>query len=549
MKLFLLIIPILFSSIAYTQKDPLASIDQILTSSVSDSSQPGLTVGVIQNDRLIYQNSIGKMNLEYDIPYNDSTVFELASVTKQFTAACIGILEKQGKLSLNDDVRKYIPELAFYSDTIRIKHLLNHTSGIRNHNVLLDLKGFDYEHQGYTNQMIQNLMFQQNGVNNAPGEKMLYSNTNYVLLALIVERISKIDLHEFAKQELFDPLKMKHTFYKNSLDEVIKNRAYPYYLSDEGYQQPKSLTLCVGAGGMFSTIQDLAIWSSIFINPEHPISYLKEFITTQDTLNNGTILAQARGMFVSPYKNYITFNHSGRDLGMRAQFICVPEKKLAIVVFSNSEDLNAVNISYKILDLFLENVNQKEKTTKKYTHSTKELKPFIGVYQELNSDLRMEIFIENDTLKAISSFGRNATALVSQTKNSLCRIDNPSICYSFQTEDNEDADLYVDFGGANFYFEKVNLTAKPNENLNEFIGDYYSKELQVTYSLRVENNKLILSYPKNENIVLTEGVKDTFGANRRTKYAFIRDNAGNITSFKVAAEGTVKDILFEKTSE
>jgi hypothetical protein len=410
------------------------------------------------------------------------------------------------------------------------------------------LKGFDYEHQGYTNEMIQELIFKQNGVNNVPGEKMLYSNTNYVLLALIVERVSNMKLHEFAKQELFDPMKMTNTFYRNNLEEVIKNRAYSYYKSNEIYQQPKSLTLCVGAGGMVSTIKDLAKWSSIFLNSNHRLSYLSDFITELDTLNNGRPMKHAKGMFVSPYKNYVTFNHSGRDLGMRSQFICIPKKNLAIIIFTNSEDINVVNISYQILDLFLEDVRTTEKTTKYYKHSSKEIKNFVGVYQELNSDLRMEVFIENDSLKAISSLGRNATPLVSMTKNTLCRIDNPSIKYSFQNERGKEADLYVDFGGAIFYFERVELTSILNQNIDEYIGDYYSEELNVSYSIRIENDNLVLSYPNNENIVINEGVKDTFGANRRTKYSFIRDSEGIVTSFKVAAEGTVKGILFEKTN-
>ena len=166
----------------------------------------------------------------------------------------------------------------------------------------------------------------------------------------------------------------------------------------------------------------------------------------------------------------------------------------------------------------------------------------------MNSDLRMEVFIENDSLKAISSFGRNATSLDSITKNKLCRIDNPSIKFSFQNKGNEEADLYVDFGGAIFYFERVKLTSNPNQNIDEYIGNYYAKELNVSYSIQVENDNLVLSYPNNENIVINEGVKDTFGANRRTKYSFIRDSEGVVTSFKVAAEGTVKDILFEKTN-
>lgn len=546
MKIYLLIISILIGSSALSQSNLNESINKVLDSYVKSDFKPGLTVGIVKNGDLIFHANKGYMNLEYNLPFNDSTVFGLASVTKQFTSACIGVLEKQGKLSINDHVRKHIPELVNYEHTIRIIHLLNHTSGIRNHNVLLDLKGFDYEHQGYTNKMIQELMFKQKNINNKPGSKMLYSNTNYVLLALIVERVSGMQIHKFAKEELFDPLQMTKTFYQSDLKDIIENRAYSYYEDKGKYQQPKSLTLCVGAGGVGSTVIDLAKWSDVYLNPNHPFSYLKGFITQQDTLNNGELMKHARGMFVSPYKGHDTFNHSGRDLGMRSQFICIPEKNLAIIVFTNSENINAINISYQILDLFLDRNSHGERTKKQYQHSAKQMKGLQGTYQELNSDLRMDIFVENDTLKAMSSFGRNATALVSQSVNSLCRINNASVVYTFQTEEISDVDLYVDFGGAIFYFERVELEEIPNQNLDAYTGNYYSNELDVNYRIFVADDKLVLSYPNNENMVIKEGVKDTFGANRRTKYSFNRNGDGKVISFEVASEGTVKDILFER---
>lgn len=546
MKIFVFIISVLISVTAFSQTDFEKDISQILNSYVASESVPGITVGVVQNGELIYHVSRGAMNLEYNLPFNDSTIFGLASVTKQFTSACIGILEKRGQLSINDDVRKYIPELANYKEIIQIKHLLNHTSGIRNHNVLLDLQGFDYQHQGYTNEMIQELMFQQQGVNNIPGEKMLYSNTNYVLLALIIERVSGMKIEEFAKQEIFEPLKMYKTSYSKNLEDIVENRAYPYYKKSGQYQQPKSLTHCIGAGGMRSTVQDLAKWSNVFLNPDHDFYYLADFITELDTLNSGELMKHAQGMFVSPYKGFTTYNHSGRDLGMRSQFICIPEKKLAVIVYTNSEDINAVNVSYEILNLFVDETSDEHQKQKKHKHSISQKKRFEGIYQELNSDLRMEVFIKNDTLKAISSFGRNATPLISKSVNSFVRIDNSSIVYTFQTKENTGTDLLVDFGGAIFYFETIELALNPNQNLNEFVGNYYSDELNVTYSITIENDNLILDYPNNKGILIKEGAKDTFGANRRTKYTFIRSKNGMIMSFMVASEGTVKDILFEK---
>lgn len=547
-KYILLILLLASNCYSFGQNSVNERIDSILAEEVDSKLSPGLTVGVVKDGKLIYHDSHGLMNLEYNIPFNDSTVFGIASITKQFTSASIAILEKQGKLSINDDVRKFIPELAFSGDTIRIKHLLNHTSGIRNHNVLLDLSGFDYEHQGYTNKMIQQLMFRQKGINNQPGEKMLYSNTNYVLLALLVKRISGMEIHQFAKKELFDPLGMTNTFYRSDLRRVVRNRAYPYYIEGNVYKQPKSLTLCVGAGGMGSTISDLAIWSQVFLNPNHKFSYISEFVTKLEPLNNGELMQHARGMFTTPYKGYYTLNHSGRDLGMRSQFICIPDLNIGVIVFANSEQINAVNVSYKILDLWIQEFEQKEKPQKEYYHKKKELANFSGYYQELNSDLRMHIFVDNDTMNAQSSLGRDPIQLSANSNSSFSRIDNASVKYTFFSEENSEADLLINFGGAIFYFEKIELVKNANHNISEYSGIYFSEELDVTYEIIVSNSELILNYPNNEGIVLKEGQNDVFGSNRRTKYTFIRDDKNNVVSFHIAAEGTVKDILFNKVN-
>lgn len=546
MRNILLLLFTIYSIGTFGQNRIHEKIDSILSEQVNTDLSPGITIGIVKNGKLVHQSSKGLMNLEYNIPFNDSAKFEIASITKQFTSACIAILEKQGKLSVMDDVRDYIPELHFSGDTIRIKHLLNHTSGIRNHNVLLDLSGFDYDHQGYTNKIIQQLMFRQKGMNNKPGEKMLYSNTNYVLLALIIERVSTMTLSQFAKEELFYPLGMSNTFYRSDLNTIIQNKAHSYYHEQHEFKQTNSLTLCVGAGGIVSTISDLSTWSQVFLDKNHNFSFVANFITNLDTLSNGEEMQHARGMFVTPYKGYTTFNHSGRDLGMRSQFICIPDLNLGIIVYTNSEHINAVNVSYKILNLYIKNHPQDELEQKSYKHMKKELVQLTGHYQELNSDLRMHIFIKNDTLNALSSYGSTPVPIISGSKNSFYRIDNSSVKYTFLSERNSEADLHVDFGGALFYFEKIELATTPNPTISEYSGIYFSEELNVSYELIVSNQELILNYPNNEGLVLKEGEKDVFGANRRTKYMFVRDDNNNVVSFYVASEGTVKDILFKK---
>ncbi|WP_291721959.1 serine hydrolase domain-containing protein [Bernardetia sp.] len=540
---------IMFS--AYAQSDWQAEVDSIIQKN-TENQQLGVTVGITKNNKLVYHNYTGLANLEYNVPFNDSTIIGLASVTKQFTAACIAVLEKQKLLSVEEDIRKYIPELKVYEKPIRIKHLLNHTSGIRNHNVLLSLQGFDYEHRGYTNEMIQNLMFRQRDVNGIAGKKMLYSNTNYVFLALIVERVSGKTIADFAKDQLFEPLGMKNTFYRKDLEEVVSNKACGYYFDGKEYKHPKSLTLCVGAGGVKTTISDISEWSKIFLDNAHPFAYIAKFLTTKDALNDGSEITQARGVFVWEYAGKTVIEHGGRDIGMRSHFICIPKEKMSIMVYANSEHINAQGIAFNILDEINNNAETVTETNEQsiYQHSKSELEKFVGSYQEKNSDLLMNFFIENDTLKVKTNMGNTAVPLISSSENTLHRLNAKNVVYAFyntsKNNQNSDIDLGVDFGGARFYFEKVELFPAEKFNTKEYVGKFYSDELDITYHIFQEKGNLVLSFPNNENILLSSRRKDEFGTGRRMRLSFKRNKNGKIHAFKVAAEGTVKDILFER---
>lgn len=544
----LILLTFLFNITTLTAQNNIKTkIDSIVNLQKIEKGNPGFTVGVFKGNQLIYHGHRGLANLEYDIPFNENTVIGLASITKQFTAACIAILEKQQKLSVNDDVRKYIPELKFYGDTIRIRHLLNHTSGIRNHNVLLDLQGFDLKHRGYTNAMIEELMFQQKGVNNKPGEKVLYSNTNYVLTALIIKRVAGKSIDEFAKEEIFEPLGMTQTFYSNNLERVIKNRAYSYYKRNGVYQQPKSLTLCVGAGGMGTTILDMAKWLELLLHPQGALAYIPAFLAVQNPLLDGNQVSSARGVFVAPYRGYKTVNHGGRGLGMRSQLLVVPELDIAVIAFANSEHLNPEELSYQIADLFITTSKEQVVVEKNsYQHSKKDLERFVGNYQELNSDLLMQVKIEKDTLRAKSSFGRHYIPLSPISKYRFYRGNDRSVVYDFSDNKGSEKQLNVNFGGATFYFEPIELVDPATVAIKDFVGEYYSEELKTTYRILEGKKGLELSYVNNSGISLYPSQKDEFGSRRRTKYSFNRNKKGKVVSFYVGSEGTVKNILFER---
>ena len=531
----------LMSEFSYSQTNT-EKIDDILQSFEKQNS-PGLSIGVVQNGKLIYAKGIGLASIKENSKNDTKKVFSIASIAKQFTASCIWVLIQEKKLSLEDDIRKYLPEMPNYGTSIKIKHLLNHTSGIRNYHTIMDLQGFDYDTEYYNNETVLQLASNQKGLNNKPGEKVLYSNTNYNLLAIIVERISGKNLNEFAKEKLFQPLQMNSTCFKISNKQVIENLAIGYQFTDGNYISNTSSQESYGAGSMGSSIEDLSKWISVLNGTHSEYKSLSKFLTTCEKLQNGEKAKYARGVMVDKYKGFQTISHSGYGWGGQSQLITIPEKNIGIIILTNLESINPTPLSYQILDVF---INEKtiEKSKRKKLFKNENLLAFIGQYKEINSDMKMEIVIENDTLKAKGSQAKKGISLVAFTKDKFHRMNNESVAYDFRK--NKNHDLTISFGGTPFYFKKAQFVKPETVKIKEFIGTYYSEELNTVYSFFEKDNKLFLTYKNHENLELTTVEMDSFGNKARTLYQFIRNKDNQIIGMELSSEGNVKNIRFIK---
>ncbi len=547
-KSIVVLLAVLWPLLMVSQDSLVLKIDSIFNTLSKFQKTPGFSVCVLKEGKPIIRKGYGLANLEYNIQNTDTSVFDVASMAKQFTAACIWVLVNEGKLTLDDDIRKFLPELPDWGDTIRVRHMLNHTSGLRNYASILELSGYNYENHFFNNQSILDLMTRQNGLNNKPGEKMLYGNTPFNLLTIIVERVSGMSFKRFADQNLFNPLNMENTTYRVDNNSVVKNRAEGYVLSEESiYIKFPRIESCYGAGSLWSSVEDLAKWARLLMSPDQNFKSLVEFLLTVEPTNESETTTYARGLNVDDYKGYKTIHHSGRTRGYRSNMITIPEFELAVIILANFETVNPVEITYQIVDFFVPNVRQEKLLTENYSHSLSELLNYEGSYQELNSCLKMEITLKNDTLFAKSSLGRSAVPLKTKNANSFCRVDNESVVYVF--DQLNDSSLLVYFGGTPFYFKRVTW-AKPSEiNLVNYLGEYYSKELDVTYTVYKNEEDLFLSYPGNPKIKLIAGQKDEFGNGFRTNYSFYRNENEVIVGFKVASEGIVKDIDFKLNVE
>lgn len=525
------------------QENTSQRINQLLKE-YDSNDKPGLSVKVIKDDKSIYAKGFGLSNLDYDVKNSDSTVHNIASVTKQFTASAIWSLINEDKLSLEDDIRIYLPEFPDYGEVIKIKHLLNHTSGIRNYHTLMYLAGFDYDNDYYDNNIVLELAKRQKNLNHSPNEKVSYSNTNYNLLTLIVERVSGLNLNDYLKLKILEPLKMNSTFVRVEHGKPLKNRAIGYIPVDNGFKFSVNNQLSYGAGSMGSAVNDLAIWTSMLNEQITEFKPLALFLKQTEILNSGDRAKYARGLTIDNYKGFEVVGHSGYGFGARSHLIAVKEKQLGVIVLTNTQTIDATRIAYQILDILLKDEKMKEVKTIQSSFKKQDVNQFTGEFKEVNSDMTMKLFVENDTLKVVGSMGKIPVALVQCDTNKFHRVQSENVKYDFTASTKHD--MIISFGGTPFYFKHAKFIDASSVDVKDFTGYFYSEELDVNYHFYIENKELKLNYKGNEEVVVKPIQLNQFGNGDRTLYHFVKDKNNKVTGMLLSCDGTVKEIIFKK---
>jgi CubicO group peptidase (beta-lactamase class C family) len=280
-------------------------------------------VSVIQNGSIVYERGYGVADLQHDAPISPTTVFHVASMSKKFTAAAILLLEQQGKLDLDEDIRRYLPEMPKFSGPITIRQLMHHTSGLRDQWDLLNLAGWRYSEHLITDDDIMSLLTRQKELNFKPGERELYSNSGYTVLGQIVKRTSGVTLREFTTKNIFEPLGMKNTHFRDDHTEIIKNNALGYEPAKDGesFRQGNTQFDTVGATSLHTTVEDLALWDENFYKPRVGGPNFAAQMLERGKLNNGEQQDYASGLAIAKYKGLEMVHHGGTDAGYRADLV------------------------------------------------------------------------------------------------------------------------------------------------------------------------------------------------------------------------------------
>lgn len=340
-------------------------VDEIFADLTKPGS-PGCALAATRNGKLLYAKGYGLANIEEEVPITPQTVFDIGSTSKQFTAASILLLQKQGKLSINDDVRKYLPELPDYGKKITILHLLNHTSGLRDYLTLFELAGVNIDNVT-TDDDALGLIVHQKALNFDPGSEWLYSNTGFFLLSIIVKRASGKTLRELAAQDIFSPLHMNATTYRDEHTQLVPNRALAYDPKEKGagFSLDVSYFEQTGDGAVHTSVLDLLKWDENFYNAQIGGKELLAELQQPGRLNNGKTLDYAKGLSVGEYRGLRTVRHGGSWGGYRAELLRFPEQHFSAVCLCNLGTARPSLRANKVAEVYLGNLMAppKAKTT------------------------------------------------------------------------------------------------------------------------------------------------------------------------------------------
>jgi len=329
-----------------------ARVDRVFAA-YDRTDSPGCAVGVYRDGHAVLARGYGMANLELNVALSPQSVFDIGSTSKQFTATSVVLLAQQGKLSLDDDIRKYIPELPNYGKTITVRHILTHTSGIRDYLTLWALAGVDDADLTTEDDALQ-LIVRQRELNFKPGEQWLYSNSGFFLASVIVRRVSGKSLAQFAAEQIFSPLGMTHTRYNDDHMAVIPNRATGYaQRPGGGFATAMSNFEQTGDGGVQTSIEDLIKWDENFYHPTVGGAALLEALHTVAVLNDGKKQTYALGLTVESYRGLRTVSHGGSWAGYRAELMRFPDQHLSVATLCNLANTNPTLLSRRVAELFL----------------------------------------------------------------------------------------------------------------------------------------------------------------------------------------------------
>jgi CubicO group peptidase (beta-lactamase class C family) len=495
---------------------------------------PGCAAAVSLNGDVVFEKAFGLADLELNVPNTTQTIFESGSVAKQFTAAALVLLQQDGKLSIDDPVRKYIPELPDYGSPLTIRHLLNHTSGLRDWGTVLALTGAGRGDRVITQDLALDVITHQRALDFTPGSEYSYSNSGYNLAAIIVERVSKQKFPAFVEERLFKPLGMKNSSWRDDYQRIVPGRPQAYSREPNGPRRPNKPFMNVyGNGGMLTTVGDWMKWNAM-LDSQSLGAPLVTALETRGVLNDGRKIAYALGLTVDTYKGLKDVSHGGATAGYQTFLARYPDNKVSVGVMCNGTSPSAGGIAASITDEIFGPFPETPKTDSAKV-SEDELKRFVGIWRNEKTHAPARFVIENGVsrwsgARLVPMGGGHFTAGANQLRFTFDRDGKPTFAET------------VDSDGEVRRFVPEQQWTPTLADLDSFKGDWFSEEAGATFTVAVDAGKTFIKQRPATSLLLEPLYKDHFTVEGFVVW-FTRDKNGNVSSLHVGTS-RMRDMPF-----
>lgn len=500
------------------------------------SDEPGMAIGIVHNGKAIYKNAQGLANLTHNIPLTDSTTFNIASASKQFTAYLTLLAEDEEKISLEDDIRKYLPELGHLPHKITIEQLANHTHGLPNYSELIAVKGFGLE-SPITNAQAMEIVLNIQHPNFKAGSQFQYGNTGFMLLAEILERVYDTTFPALIQEKIFTPFQMEQSTVIGNQNIIIKNKARAYTKTGDSYVEFMGRNMEYGSSTIHTSLGDMLKWIRHFQNPTTKNQLIFNQMTLPTTVIDAGQFTYGLGLYAEKYKGIDMVFHGGGTAGYRAYVLHVPEHKLSIVTLANQAGFDGLLIIYDLLELFLKD-HLIESIPQKQTYSTAELKAFEGTY-EFNPGNYASIEAKDNNL------------YFEGDSNPLPIIGDEKFVFPYQpTAYLTFKDNQMQFRIADMLYNCKKVDVNPptltKAALRKYIGHYKNETLNTYYEILLKDDHLIAKNIINRDFTLHPLSENTFyTAYPLGELRFESKTSGEIDGFVLSGQN-MGHIAFKK---
>ena len=538
---------------------PAGRVDQLMGRVRAED--PGVVAVMVRNGEVVYRKAWGLANLTHRIPFTPDTRTNIGSTSKQFTAFAILLLADQGRLTLDDDVRKHIPELPDFGKTVTVRHLLTHTTGYREFLNALAMTGRRIDFGDYIDRdEIIALVKRQPELQNDPGAEFNYNNTAFALAAMIVERVGGKPFPEWMKENVFQPLGMSATLVRATPGEIIENSAQGYVPLTGGWREAQDIGGSMGAGGIYTTVDDLVSWLRNFrtVTVGRPDFFTQ--MSTRNVLTTGDTSEYGLGLFVDRWRGLKRVSHGGADIAHRSAFVYYPDVDAGVIVQSNNASFNPAAAADEIAELFLADALAKSADAVTAAAAAAAAAPFDPARFDA---ARFDAFAGRYELAEMKGFilsftrrdGRFFTQATGQpeiemtpTSDSTFAIERVGAAITFHREpDGSVKRLTLDQNGlhpAVRLVDDAGPVAMPP--LTDYVGRYFSAELETFVDIALAGDSLMLSGRRTPPLHLKHGSGENFtGGQPIATVTFERDATGKVVAFR-AGSGRTRDIIFKK---